>query len=101
MLASTQCLSLHTVRDPKIPPRLALYSEDKVTITATKANPFAGESLSPDGVRAQLQTSLDAMKKESVEIFYLHAPDPDVPIETTLAEVQKLVCIPWSLHIAW
>ena len=30
------------------------------------------------------------MKKDSVEIFYLHAPDPNVPIEETLAEVQKM-----------
>ena len=27
----------------------------EVTITATKANPFAGESLSPEGLRKQLQ----------------------------------------------
>ena len=38
-----------------------LRSDSKVTITATKANPFAGESLSPEGLRKQLQTSLDAM----------------------------------------
>lgn len=49
-----------------------------VAIAATKANPFGDESLSKAGVRAQLETSLAAMQKESCEIFYLHAPDPDV-----------------------
>ena len=34
--------------------------------------------------------SLAAMAKKSVEIFYLHAPDPNVPIEETLAEVQNI-----------
>ena len=67
-----------------------LEGRDAISVTATKANPFNGESLSPEGVRAQLEASLAAMKKESCEIFYLHAPDPDVPIEDTLAEVQKM-----------
>ena len=67
-----------------------LEGRDAISVTATKANPFNGESLSPEGVRAQLEASLAAMNKESAEIFYLHAPDPDVPIEDTLAEVQKM-----------
>ena len=31
------------------------------------------------------------MNKECAEIFYLHAPDPDVPVEETLAEVRSFV----------
>jgi aflatoxin B1 aldehyde reductase len=67
-----------------------LWSARAWLSTATKANPFNGESLSKEGVREQLETSLAAMKKDYAEIFYLHAPDPDVPIEETLAEVQAM-----------
>ena len=67
-----------------------LPGREAVTVTATKANPFHPNNLSPTSVREQLETSLAAMDKESVEIFYLHAPDPDHAIEETLAEVQQL-----------
>ena len=65
--------------------------ESSITITATKANPFPPNSLAPASVREQLETSLTAMHKEQVEIFYLHAPDPNTDIEVTLAEAQQLV----------
>jgi aflatoxin B1 aldehyde reductase len=67
-----------------------LPGRDGVTVTATKANPFPPNSLKPDSLREQLETSLAAMNKDCVEIFYLHAPDPDTAIEETLAETQKL-----------
>ena len=35
-----------------------LEGRDAISVTATKANPFNGESLSPEGVRAQLEASL-------------------------------------------
>lgn len=59
---------------------------------ATKANPFkgAGESLRPESVRAQLEASLQALRVECVDVFYLHAPDHDTKIEVTLAAVQEL-----------
>ena len=116
------------------PPRFPVL----LTLSATKANPFNGESLSKKGVRKQLETryclrclsasvpfavcaavsvcscviarcvfvrvhSLAAMKKNSVEIFYLHAPDPNVPIEETLAEVQNMplcLCLSVSRSLA-
>lgn len=59
---------------------------------ATKANPFAKDkNLSPSGVRSQLEASLASLRRDDgVDIFYLHAPDVNHPIEPTLEEVQKI-----------
>lgn len=57
---------------------------------ATKANPWSGGGLSPESVRSQLETSLRRLQSESVDLFYLHAPDLQTPIETTLRACQTL-----------
>ena len=38
----------------------------------------------------QLETSLKRLGVPSVKLFYLHAPDVETPLETSLAEVKKL-----------
>ena len=68
-------------------------NKDKLTSLsiATKANPFTTDkNLSPSGLRNQLESSLKSLKQDSVDIFYLHAPDVNNAIEPTLEEVQKL-----------
>jgi aflatoxin B1 aldehyde reductase len=59
---------------------------------ATKANPWPewDESLSAPAVRLQLETSLAVLGRESVELFYLHAPDIATPIEETLQAVDDM-----------
>jgi aflatoxin B1 aldehyde reductase len=59
---------------------------------ATKANPWAewDRSLSASGVRLQLETSLAALGRPTIDIFYLHAPDNDTPIRETLATVDAM-----------
>ena len=57
---------------------------------ATKANPWSGDGLKPDEVEMQLNTSLDRLKKDQIDLFYLHAPDLDTPIEDTLEQCWKL-----------
>eukprot|EP00980_Cylindrotheca_fusiformis_P016735 scaffold5039_cov119-Cylindrotheca_fusiformis.AAC.2 len=58
---------------------------------AAKANPFTKDTnLTPAGIREQLVSSFKALQVESVDIYYLHGPDPNNPIEATLEEVQKL-----------
>ncbi|KAM6336804.1 LOW QUALITY PROTEIN: aflatoxin B1 aldehyde reductase member 4-like [Alca torda] len=56
---------------------------------ATKANPWDGKTLKPESVRSQLDTSLERLKRKSVELFYLHAPDHD-PVEETLRACNEL-----------
>lgn len=57
---------------------------------ATKANPWGEGGLRPENVRQQLETSLRRLRCETVDLFYLHAPDLKTPIETTLAACQEL-----------
>ena len=37
-----------------------------------------------------MKISLERLQLQSVDIFYLHAPDHNTPIESTLSAVQKL-----------
>lgn len=60
-----------------------------VTI-ATKANPWEGKTLKPESVRSQLETSLQRLQSNCVEIFYLHAPDHQNPIQDTLRSCNEL-----------
>jgi aflatoxin B1 aldehyde reductase len=58
---------------------------------ASKANPFTKDkNLSPSGVRQQLESSLKSLQADTIDIFYLHAPDANHHIEPTLEEIQKL-----------
>ncbi|KAF9435844.1 hypothetical protein BGZ76_005392 [Entomortierella beljakovae] len=56
----------------------------------TKCFPLPLGNLRPDRLKASLQESLAALKKEKVHVFYLHAPDYSVPIEETLEAVNEL-----------
>ncbi|CAM9737568.1 unnamed protein product [Ectocarpus sp. 4 AP-2014] len=68
---------------------------------AAKANPWykTDEShdfftptygLRPDLVKEQLRKSIEVLGVPSVELFYLHAPDHNTPIEGTLQAVHEL-----------
>jgi len=43
-----------------------------------------------DGVIDQLEKSLESLQVSSVDLFYLHLPDHETPIEETLSAVQEL-----------
>ncbi|XP_074162180.1 aflatoxin B1 aldehyde reductase member 4-like [Sminthopsis crassicaudata] len=57
---------------------------------ATKANPWDGKSLSAESVRSQLETSLQRLQCSRVDLFYLHAPDHNTPVEETLRACNEL-----------
>lgn len=57
---------------------------------ATKVYPEEDGMHEPTQLRKHFTTSLSELGTESVDIFYLHAPDRTVPFEDTLAEVNKL-----------
>eukprot|EP00808_Paulinella_micropora_P030144 g37179.t1 len=59
-------------------------------LMATKANPWAGNSLNKTDIRRQFLESLASLKVDHVNLFYLHAPDYNTPIEETLSEVHQL-----------
>ncbi|MFO7576158.1 MAG: aldo/keto reductase [Pelovirga sp.] len=62
----------------------------KQIFLATKANPWGEDGLQPQAVRRQLETSLKRLQTDSVDLFYLHAPDRNTPIEITLEACQEL-----------
>ncbi|KAG9482774.1 hypothetical protein GDO78_011424, partial [Eleutherodactylus coqui] len=67
---------------------MGLHSGVKI---ATKANPWEGKkNLGAENVRQQLEASLKRLKTPSVQLFYLHLPDHQTPLEETLAACQEL-----------
>ncbi|XP_053725370.1 aflatoxin B1 aldehyde reductase member 3 [Synchiropus splendidus] len=57
---------------------------------ATKANPWEGKTLSAQSVRSQLEASLKKLQTDCVDLFYLHAPDHQTPIQDTLRACNQL-----------
>ena len=64
----------------------------------TKVNPWYENDftngklgqLNKEGIQKQLNTSLNNLKTDQVEILYLHCPDYETPIETTLETCDML-----------
>ena len=58
-----------------------------------KANPDGNITVdsSPEYARQQAETSLKRLGVDYIDLYYLHRPNPDVPIETTAGELKKLV----------
>ena len=68
---------------------------DKVVL-ATKVRGKMGEGpdesgLSPAAVRKALEASLKRLETDYVDVYYLHQPDYDTPIEETLAAMDEAV----------
>lgn len=59
-------------------------------LIATKANPWGPKGLQRDRVLEQASISLGSLQVSCVDIFYLHAPDHNTPIEETLGACQQL-----------
>ncbi|ASJ71029.1 aldo/keto reductase family protein [Granulosicoccus antarcticus] len=60
------------------------------TMMASKANPSAPGGLSPTSINEQLSTSLERLNMSSLDLYYLHSPDLDVPIRDSLRAVASL-----------
>src|SRR6476661_9052354 len=50
-----------------------------------------GEGLAPDRIRAACDASLRRLGVEVIDLYQVHAPDPDVPLEDTLEALNGLV----------
>jgi len=57
-------------------------------VAATKAHPIFG--FTADEIEKQLSESLQGLKYDSVDIYYLHAPDTKANIEDSLAGIDRL-----------
>lgn len=69
---------------------LSLHCVSVTVSIATKANPWDGKTLKPESVRFQLETSLQSLRTDCVDLFYLHAPDHQNPIQDTLKACNEL-----------
>ena len=71
---------------------LAQRGWEDITL-ATKAHPGAAygtPSLRPEEVERQLTGSLERLGCDAVDLFYLHSPDNDTPLERTLEACARL-----------
>jgi aryl-alcohol dehydrogenase-like predicted oxidoreductase len=67
---------------------------DRFTIATKVGYGRAGgkpEGLSPEAIRRAIDGSLQRLGVDQVDIYYLHVPDPTVPIEETLHAMADLV----------
>jgi aflatoxin B1 aldehyde reductase len=67
-----------------------LQQTSNKVVVATKANPWENKTLSSASVSEQMGCSLTSLQSSSVDIFYLHAPDHNTPLEETLRGVNTL-----------
>jgi len=59
-------------------------------IVETKLYPAGPIKHTPEGIREYFAKSLEALKTDRVELFYLHAPDRSTPWEVTFQAVDEL-----------
>ena len=59
-------------------------------IVATKGGFRPGEG-HPERLRAQIEESLSRLQTESIELYYLHRPDPETPLEESLGAIKEYV----------
>jgi aflatoxin B1 aldehyde reductase len=75
-----------------------LHWQDRGLIMDTKFSPRTDLGLGPDvktthsssHLRLALTKSLESLKADKIDMWYLHAPDRSTPYETTLCEVNNL-----------
>ncbi|KAI0559992.1 NADP-dependent oxidoreductase [Gracilaria domingensis] len=65
------------------------------TKTGIRVNVFPKFSMKTEGdpafIRQQCEDSLRRLNVSTIDLFYLHRIDPDIPIEITMTEMKKLV----------
>ena len=84
---------------------------DEVTIATKAFNPMGPDpddrGLSPAAIRKALDASMRRLRTDHIDLYYLHQPDWDVPLEETLGTMVGLVeggrigAIGVSNHAAW
>ena len=64
---------------------LAPFPED--VSVATKGGYEPGEG-HPERLRAQLEQSLERLRTECIDLYYLHRPDPETPLEESIGALE-------------
>lgn len=69
---------------------LGELEESKDFLIGTKARGFGEKNLSKQNIFQSIDESFKELKTDSVDTYFLHAPDPDTPIEETLEAINEL-----------
>jgi aryl-alcohol dehydrogenase-like predicted oxidoreductase len=74
-------------------PWLASHRDEVVLATKVRfpVSDPPGEGLAPDRIRAACDASLKRLGVDVIDLYQVHAPDPDVPLEETLEALDGLV----------
>src|ERR671939_786752 len=74
-------------------PWLAGHRDEVVVATKVRfgTDDPPGEGLAPDRIRAACDASLRRLGVDAIDLYQVHAPDPDVPLEETLEALDGLV----------
>jgi aryl-alcohol dehydrogenase-like predicted oxidoreductase len=74
-------------------PWLARHRDDVVLATKVRfeVSDPGGQGLTPERIRAACDASLRRLGVDTIDLYQVHAPDPAVPIEETLAALDGLV----------
>src|SRR5215203_5517156 len=74
-------------------PWLAQHRDQVVLATKVRfsVSDPGGEGLAPDRIRAACDASLRRLGTDVIDLYQVHAPDPDVPLEETLEALDGLV----------
>ncbi|PLB54743.1 aldo/keto reductase [Aspergillus steynii IBT 23096] len=67
-----------------------LKMQTKIYPTAGKGMDNENYTLNAEDLRRALTASLAALQTDKVDLWYLHAPDPNTPLEVTMREVDRL-----------
>src|SRR5215207_11378540 len=81
------------VSEETLAPWLARHRDDVVLATKLRfgVSDPPGEGLAPDRIRAACDASLRRLGVDAIDLYQVHAPDPDVPLEETLEALDALV----------
>ena len=66
---------------------LALEGKRRDSVIATKVSP---NHLSKEDIRRSVEASLKRLKTDYIDIYYVHWPNKDIPLEETMNEFRKL-----------
>jgi aryl-alcohol dehydrogenase-like predicted oxidoreductase len=90
----------------------ALRGRRDEVVIATKSNGIVGHGVNDRGlsrrhIMRQVETSLRRLETDYIDLYYAHDPDPDTPLEQTLAVYDDLIrqgkirYVALSNHPAW
>jgi aryl-alcohol dehydrogenase-like predicted oxidoreductase len=81
------------VSERTLAPWLAQHRDEVVVATKVRwpVSDPPGQGLAPDRIRAACDASLKRLGIDVIDLYQLHGPDPDVPLEDTLEALDGLV----------